>query len=106
MESWPLPEENPWSIDTGISWIEQKEVWAKYITPQELDENPEWFLQIKPEPCPEKSTIILPYIELVDIFEKEESPPENVTSHPWKELPGFNLTKYAFLELLTWDGTD
>ncbi|MBW0511627.1 hypothetical protein O181_051342 [Austropuccinia psidii MF-1] len=106
MESWPLPEQNPWSMDTDIIWIEEKEVWANYINPQELIENPDWFLKIKPEPCPDISTIVLPYIEFEDIFEKEKSPSETVISHPWKELPGFNLTKYEFLELLTWDGID
>ncbi|MBW0512339.1 hypothetical protein O181_052054 [Austropuccinia psidii MF-1] len=58
------------------------------------------------KPCPDISTIILPYIEFEDIFETENSPSETVISHPWKELPGFNLTKYEFLELLTWDGVD
>ncbi|MBW0592349.1 hypothetical protein O181_132064 [Austropuccinia psidii MF-1] len=106
MESWPLLEEDPWSLDTDISWLEAKEVWANYINPQELDENPDWFLKIKPEPCPDISTILLPYIEFEDIFEKEKSPSENVIPNPWKELPGFNLTKYEFLELLTWDGIE
>ncbi|MBW0525796.1 hypothetical protein O181_065511 [Austropuccinia psidii MF-1] len=106
MESWPLLEENPWSLDTDISWIEAKEVWANYINPQELIENPDWFLKIKPEPCPDISTIVLPYIEFEDIFEKENLPSETVISHPWKKLPGFNLTEYEFLELLTWDGID
>ncbi|MBW0571993.1 hypothetical protein O181_111708 [Austropuccinia psidii MF-1] len=93
-------------METHISWIEEKEVWANYSTPQELDKNPEWFFQIKPEPCPDISTRILPYIELEDIFKKENLPSENVIPHPWRELPGFNLTKYEFLELLTWDGID
>ncbi|MBW0489393.1 hypothetical protein O181_029108 [Austropuccinia psidii MF-1] len=104
MESWPLLEENPWSMDKDISWIEEKEVWANYINPQEIDENPDWFLKVKPEPCPDISTIVLPYIEFEDIFEKENSPSETLISHPWKELPGLNPTKYEFLELLTWDG--
>ncbi|MBW0587978.1 hypothetical protein O181_127693 [Austropuccinia psidii MF-1] len=60
----------------------------------------------KPETCPDISTIILPYIEFEDIFEKENSPSENLISHPCEELPGFNLTKYEFLELLTWDGIE
>ncbi|MBW0592813.1 hypothetical protein O181_132528 [Austropuccinia psidii MF-1] len=106
MESWQLLEENPWSLDTDISWVEEKEFWANYNNPQEASEYPEWFLQTKPETCPDISTIILPYIELEYIFEKEKSPLENVIPHPWKELPGFNLTKYEFLDLLTWDGTD
>ncbi|MBW0554389.1 hypothetical protein O181_094104 [Austropuccinia psidii MF-1] len=106
MKSWPLPEENPWSMDTDISWIEEKEVCTNYINPQELIENPDWFLQIKQEPCPDISTIVLPYIEFEDIFEKENSPSETVIPHPWEELPGFNLTRYEFLELLTWDGID
>ncbi|MBW0590732.1 hypothetical protein O181_130447 [Austropuccinia psidii MF-1] len=106
MESWPLLEEDPWSLDTDISWLEEKEVWANYINPQELIENPDWFLKIKTETCPDISTTVLPYIGFEDIFEKENSPSENVIPHPWKELPGFNLTKYEFLELLTWDGID
>ncbi|MBW0572400.1 hypothetical protein O181_112115 [Austropuccinia psidii MF-1] len=106
MESWALLEENPWSMETDISWVEEKEVWDNYINPQEIDENPDWFLKIKPEPCPNISTIVLPYIEFEDIFEKDNSPSEIVIPHPWKELPGFNLTKYEFLELLTWDGID
>ncbi|MBW0548840.1 hypothetical protein O181_088555 [Austropuccinia psidii MF-1] len=106
MESWPLPEENPWSMDTDINWIEEKEVWANYINPQELIKNPDWFFKIKPEPFPDISTIVLPYIEFEDIFEKEKEPSENLNPHPWKELPGFNLTKYEFLDLLTWDGID
>ncbi|MBW0510930.1 hypothetical protein O181_050645 [Austropuccinia psidii MF-1] len=106
MEIWPLPEENPWSMEKDISWIEEKEFWANYINPQEIDENPDWFLKIEPEPCPDISTIVLSYIEFEDIFEKEESPSETVISHPLEELPGFNLTKYEFLELLTWDGID
>ncbi|MBW0587701.1 hypothetical protein O181_127416 [Austropuccinia psidii MF-1] len=106
MESWQLLEENTWSMDKEIGWIEEKEVWANYINPKEIDENPDWFLKRKPEPCPDISTIVLPYIEFEDIFEKEESPLETVISHPWKELPGFNLTKYEFLELLTRDGID
>ncbi|MBW0559054.1 hypothetical protein O181_098769 [Austropuccinia psidii MF-1] len=93
-------------MDTDTSWIEEKEAWANYINPQELSENPDWFLKIKPEPCPDISTIVLPYIKFVDIFEKEKSPLETVIPNPWKELPGFNLTKYDFLELLTWDGID
>ncbi|MBW0589013.1 hypothetical protein O181_128728 [Austropuccinia psidii MF-1] len=106
MESWPLLEENPWPLDTEISWTEEREVWANYINQQELIGNPDWFLKIKPEPCPDISTIILPYIESEDIFEKEETPSEIFIPHPWKELPGFKLTKYEFLELLTWDGID
>ncbi|MBW0582944.1 hypothetical protein O181_122659 [Austropuccinia psidii MF-1] len=106
MESWTLLEENPWSMDKDISWIEEKEFWDNYINPQEIDENPDWFLKIKPEPCPDISTIVLPYIEFEDIFKKENSPSETVIPHPWEELPGFNLTKYEFLELLTWDGID
>ncbi|MBW0590168.1 hypothetical protein O181_129883 [Austropuccinia psidii MF-1] len=61
---------------------------------------------MKPEPCPDISTIVLPYIEFEDIFEKENPPSEIVIPHPWKELPGFNLTKYEFLDLLTWDGVE
>ncbi|MBW0540782.1 hypothetical protein O181_080497 [Austropuccinia psidii MF-1] len=106
MQSWPSTEENTWSMDTDINWIEEKEAWANYINPQEIDENPDWFLKIKPEPCPDISTIILPYIEFEDIFEQEKSLSETVICHPWKELPGFNLTKYEFLDLLTWDGVD
>ncbi|MBW0583729.1 hypothetical protein O181_123444 [Austropuccinia psidii MF-1] len=106
MDSWPLLEENPWSMDKYISWIEEKEVWVNFINPQEIDETPDWFLKMKPDPCPEISTIVLPYIEFEDIFEKENSPSETVISHPWKEFPGFNLTKYEFLELLTWDGSE
>ncbi|MBW0591442.1 hypothetical protein O181_131157 [Austropuccinia psidii MF-1] len=106
MQSWPLLEENPWSLDTDISWIEEKEVWVNYNNPQEAIEYPEWFPQTKPETCPDISTIILPYIEFEEICEKEESPLETVISHPGKELPGFNLTKYKFLELITWDGID
>ncbi|MBW0576544.1 hypothetical protein O181_116259 [Austropuccinia psidii MF-1] len=71
MESWPLPEENTWSMDTDISWIEEKEVWANYINQQEIDENPDWFFKVKPEPCPDIFTIILPYIEFEDIFEQK-----------------------------------
>ncbi|MBW0587437.1 hypothetical protein O181_127152 [Austropuccinia psidii MF-1] len=106
MKSWPLIEEYPWSLDTDISWLEEKEVWANYINPQELDENRDWFLKIKPEPCPDISTIVLPYIEFEDIFEKEKEPSETLIPYPWKELPGFNLTKYEFLDLLTWDGIE
>ncbi|MBW0560266.1 hypothetical protein O181_099981 [Austropuccinia psidii MF-1] len=58
------------------------------------------------EPCPDISTIFLTYIKFEDIFEKEKLPTETVNPHPWKELPGFNLTKYEFLELLTWDGIE
>ncbi|MBW0528134.1 hypothetical protein O181_067849 [Austropuccinia psidii MF-1] len=104
MESWPLLDDNPWSLDTDISWIEEKEVWANYNNPQDPIEYPEWFFQTKPEPFPDISTILLPYMGFEDIFKKEKSPSENVIPHPWKELPGFNLTKYEFLELLTWDG--
>ncbi|MBW0581890.1 hypothetical protein O181_121605 [Austropuccinia psidii MF-1] len=104
MESWPLLEEKPWSMETDISWVEEKEVWFNYNNPQEASEYPEWFLQTKPATCPDISKIILPYIEFEDIFEKEETPSEIVIPHPWKELPGFKLTKYEFLELLTWDG--
>ncbi|MBW0586267.1 hypothetical protein O181_125982 [Austropuccinia psidii MF-1] len=86
--------------------MEEKEVWSNHNNPQEASEYPEWFLQTKPEPCPDIFTIILPYIEFEDIFEKDNSPSEIVISHPWKELPGLNLTKYEFLELLTWDGID
>ncbi|MBW0562066.1 hypothetical protein O181_101781 [Austropuccinia psidii MF-1] len=106
MESWPLLEENPWTFDTHISWIEEKEVWSNYSNPKEASKYCEWFLQTKPEPCPDISTIVLPYIEFEDIFEKENSPSETVISHPWKELPEFNLTKYEFLELLAWDGIE
>ncbi|MBW0507936.1 hypothetical protein O181_047651 [Austropuccinia psidii MF-1] len=106
MASWPLPEENPWSMETEISWIEEKEVWANYINPQELNESPDCFSKIKPEPCRDTLAIVLPYIELEDMFEKEKSPLETVIPHPWKELPGFNLKKYEFLELLTWDGIE
>ncbi|MBW0506482.1 hypothetical protein O181_046197 [Austropuccinia psidii MF-1] len=106
MESWPLLEENPWSFDTDISWVEEKEVWANQNNPQEAIEYPEWFLQTKPEPCPDISTILLPYIEFEDIVEKEKPLSEIVITHPWKELPGFNLTKYEFFELLTWDGIE
>ncbi|MBW0519101.1 hypothetical protein O181_058816 [Austropuccinia psidii MF-1] len=106
MESWPLLEENPWSLDTHTSWIKEKEFWVNYLDPQELDENTDWFLKIKPEPCPDITAIVLPYIEFEAIFEKENSPLETVSPHPWKELPGLNLTKYEFLELLTWDGVE
>ncbi|MBW0591947.1 hypothetical protein O181_131662 [Austropuccinia psidii MF-1] len=106
MESWPLLEDNPWSLDTNISWIEHKEVWANYNNPQEASEYPDWFLQTKPEPCPDISTILLPYIAFEDIFEKEKQPTETLIPYSWKDLPGFNLTKYEFLELLTWDGIE
>ncbi|MBW0541477.1 hypothetical protein O181_081192 [Austropuccinia psidii MF-1] len=106
MESWPLLEDNPWSLDTDIRWVDEKEVWFNYNNPQEAREYPKWFLQTKPGLCPDISTIILPYIEFEDIFEKEKKPSEIVIPHPWKELPGFNLTKYEFLELLTWDGVE
>ncbi|MBW0520562.1 hypothetical protein O181_060277 [Austropuccinia psidii MF-1] len=95
-----------WSLDTDVSWLEEKEIWTNYINQQEIEENPDWFFKIKPEPCPDISTIILPYIEFEDIFEKEKTLSELVIPHPWKELPGFNLTKYEFLDLLTWDGVD
>ncbi|MBW0593022.1 hypothetical protein O181_132737 [Austropuccinia psidii MF-1] len=85
MQSWPLLVENPWSLDTDISWTEGREVWANYINPQKLDENPDWFLQTIPEPCPGISTIILPYIEFEDISQKEKSISETVICHPWKE---------------------
>ncbi|MBW0460836.1 hypothetical protein O181_000551 [Austropuccinia psidii MF-1] len=104
MELWPLLEETSWSLDKNISWIEEKKVWDNCNNPQELNENPDWFFKIKPGPCPDISTIVLPYIEFEDIFEKENSPLETVISHSQNELPGFNLTKYSFLELLTWDG--
>ncbi|MBW0584946.1 hypothetical protein O181_124661 [Austropuccinia psidii MF-1] len=106
MESWPILGENPWSMETEISWIEEKEFWSNYNNPQESNENPDWLLQKKPEPCPDISTIVLPYIEFEHICEKEKSPAENFIPNPWKELPGFNLTKYEFLDLLTWDGID
>ncbi|MBW0547648.1 hypothetical protein O181_087363 [Austropuccinia psidii MF-1] len=106
MESGPLLAANPWSMDTDISWLEEKEVWANYINPQELIENPDWFLKIKPEPYPDISTIVPPYIEFEDILKKEKPPSETIIPHPWKELPGFNLTKYEFLDLLTWDGVE
>ncbi|MBW0497935.1 hypothetical protein O181_037650 [Austropuccinia psidii MF-1] len=93
MGSFPLLEESPWSLDTEISWIEEKEVWANYNNSQESNEYPELFLQIKPEPCPDISTIVLPYIEFEYLFEKEKSPSETVIPHPWKELPVFGLTK-------------
>ncbi|MBW0541734.1 hypothetical protein O181_081449 [Austropuccinia psidii MF-1] len=91
MESWPLLEENPWSLDTDISWTEEKEVRTNYNNTQEASEYPEWFLQTKQEPCPEIFTIILPYIELEDIFKKEKGPSETLIPYPWKELPAFNL---------------
>ncbi|MBW0571321.1 hypothetical protein O181_111036 [Austropuccinia psidii MF-1] len=106
MESWPLLEENSWSLDTEMSWIEENKVWSTYNYLQESNENPDWFLKMKPEPCPDISTIVLPYIEFEDIFEKENSPLETVISHPLKKSPGFNLTKYEFLELITWDGVE
>ncbi|MBW0585702.1 hypothetical protein O181_125417 [Austropuccinia psidii MF-1] len=81
-------------MDTDVSWLEEKEVCANYINPQELIANPDWFLKKKPEAFPDISTLVLPYIEFEDIFEKENSPSENVISHSWKELTGFNLTKY------------
>ncbi|MBW0500442.1 hypothetical protein O181_040157 [Austropuccinia psidii MF-1] len=101
MESWPLLEENTWSLETDISWIEQKEVWANLNNPQESNEYPEWFLQKKPALCPDISTMVIQNIGFEDIFEKEKSPSETVIPHPWKELPGFNITKYEFLQLLT-----
>ncbi|MBW0546446.1 hypothetical protein O181_086161 [Austropuccinia psidii MF-1] len=104
MESCPLLEENPWSLDTDIRWIEEEEAWANYNNLQESNKNPDWFLQIELEPCPYISTMVLPYIELDEIFDKENSPLETAISHPWKEFPVLNLTKYEFLELLTWDG--
>ncbi|MBW0572538.1 hypothetical protein O181_112253 [Austropuccinia psidii MF-1] len=82
MESWPSLEEGPWSMDKDISFIEEKEVWATYINPQEIDENTDRFLNIKPEPCPDISTIVLPYIKFEDIFGKENSPSETLISHP------------------------
>ncbi|MBW0592694.1 hypothetical protein O181_132409 [Austropuccinia psidii MF-1] len=97
-----INEELLWSAK-DIGCIEEREAWANYNNPQESDENPDWFLKTKPEPCPDISTIVLPYIEFEGIFEKEKSPSETVIPHPWEELPGFNLTKYEFLELLTWD---
>ncbi|MBW0589977.1 hypothetical protein O181_129692 [Austropuccinia psidii MF-1] len=100
MESWPLLEDSPWSLDTNLSWVEEKEAWANDNNYQEASEYPEWFLQTKPEPCPDISTIILLYIEFEDIFEKEKTPSEIVITHPWQELHQFNLTKYEFLELM------
>ncbi|MBW0471375.1 hypothetical protein O181_011090 [Austropuccinia psidii MF-1] len=89
-----------------ISWIKEEEYWSNHKNSQKSNENPEWFLQIKPESCPEISIIVLPYIEFEDIFEKEKSPSETFIPYPWKELPGSNLTEYEFLELLTWDGIE
>ncbi|MBW0576931.1 hypothetical protein O181_116646 [Austropuccinia psidii MF-1] len=106
MKSLLLLEENTRSLETHTSLIEEKEVWANYNNPQEESEYPGWFLQTKPKPCPDISTIILPYIEFEAIFEKEKTLSGLAIPHPWKELPGFNLTKYEFLELLTWDGID
>ncbi|MBW0592422.1 hypothetical protein O181_132137 [Austropuccinia psidii MF-1] len=106
MESLPLLEENPWTLDTEMSWIEEQEVWSNYNNSQEINENPYWFFKIKPEPCPDIYTVVLPYIEFEDIFEKEKSQSENVLPHPWEELPGFSLTKYEFLNLLTWFGVE
>ncbi|MBW0504660.1 hypothetical protein O181_044375 [Austropuccinia psidii MF-1] len=83
MESRPLLEGNPWSLDTDISWIEEKEVWANHTNPQETNEYPEWFLQIKPDPCPGITEIVLPYIDFEEIFEKENSPLETFLRHPW-----------------------
>ncbi|MBW0473054.1 hypothetical protein O181_012769 [Austropuccinia psidii MF-1] len=88
-------------MDTEIRWIEEEEVWENYKSPQELNEYPAWFLQTKPEPCPAISKVVLQYINFDYIFSKENSPLETVISHPWKESPGFNLTKHEFLELLT-----
>ncbi|MBW0592135.1 hypothetical protein O181_131850 [Austropuccinia psidii MF-1] len=93
-------------METEISCIKERQVWDNYNNPQESSEYPGWLLQTKPETCPDTSTIILPYIEFEDIFEKEKEPPENLNPHPWKELPAFNLTQYEFLKLLTWDGID
>ncbi|MBW0514654.1 hypothetical protein O181_054369 [Austropuccinia psidii MF-1] len=92
METWPLLEEIPWSFDTEISWIEEKEVWYNSNNPQEASEYPEWLLQTKPEPFPDITTIILPYLEFENIFEKGKTPSEIVIAHPWQEFPGFNLT--------------
>ncbi|MBW0486558.1 hypothetical protein O181_026273 [Austropuccinia psidii MF-1] len=102
MESWELLEETPWSMDTDISCIEE-EVWINTNDQRELNENFNWVMQITPEPCPDISTIVLPNIEFEEIFEKENLPLETVLSHPGKELLGFNLTKYEFLELLNWE---
>ncbi|MBW0504752.1 hypothetical protein O181_044467 [Austropuccinia psidii MF-1] len=104
MESWKLLEENPCSLDTHSGLIEEKELWANYNNPQDSNEYPDWFLKIKPEPCPDISTIVLPYIEFEYIFEKEKTPSETLIPYALKGLPGFSLTKYEFLELLTWDG--
>ncbi|MBW0565096.1 hypothetical protein O181_104811 [Austropuccinia psidii MF-1] len=106
MESWPLLEENVGSLDIEISWIVEKEVWDNCNNPKELNAYPEWFLQIKPEPYPDIATIVLPYIEFKDIFEKEKSPSETVIPHSWKGLLVFGFTKYGFLQLLTWDGVE
>ncbi|MBW0584791.1 hypothetical protein O181_124506 [Austropuccinia psidii MF-1] len=36
----------------------------------------------------------------------EKTLSELVIPHPWKESHGLNLTKYEFLDLLTWDGVE
>ncbi|MBW0552876.1 hypothetical protein O181_092591 [Austropuccinia psidii MF-1] len=85
MESWKLLEENPWSLDTHASLIKEKEVWANYNNPHYSNEYPDWFLQTKPEPCPDISIKVLSYIEFEDIFEKEKAPSETLIPYPWKE---------------------
>ncbi|MBW0520535.1 hypothetical protein O181_060250 [Austropuccinia psidii MF-1] len=93
MESWELLDEDPLSLSTDISWIEEEESWININDQQELNESFNWVMQITPEPCSDISTMVLPNIELEDIFKKEKSPSKTVTHHTWKELPGFNLKK-------------
>ncbi|MBW0474031.1 hypothetical protein O181_013746 [Austropuccinia psidii MF-1] len=89
-------------MDADIRQIEE-DSWDNKKNPQESFKNPQWVFQRKPKPCLDIFTIVLPHIELEDIFENDKLPSEAVISHQWKELPGFNLSEYELLEILTWD---
>ncbi|MBW0512584.1 hypothetical protein O181_052299 [Austropuccinia psidii MF-1] len=90
---------------TDPIWKEE-DSWKNYNNPQESNENSEWIFQIKTEPFPDISTIVLPYNEFEDIFEREIAPMDIIKPHPFIELPGFNVSKYGFLELPTWEGIE
>ncbi|MBW0495553.1 hypothetical protein O181_035268 [Austropuccinia psidii MF-1] len=103
MGSWESLDENPWLMDTDISWTEKGEPWINIQ--QESNECSECSLPLNPNSFPEISRISLPNIGFDDIFVHESTPKDCFEDIALSKLPGFKLKKLEFLELLTWETT-
>ncbi|MBW0549392.1 hypothetical protein O181_089107 [Austropuccinia psidii MF-1] len=92
--SYDLNTKSPWRIDKDKEMHLDKQIFLKYY-----DEMSYWQL---PTPEEEPYFIILPYIEIKDIY--FEGPSRRKGGKLLKNLPGYDLSKLELMELLNKEG--